>query len=65
MKTTVKTEAASITVQPFHNSSLAMCVKTASQMVSLSLTPDEVGALLFGIEQALEASEAVKLREAA
>ena len=55
MKTTVKSRTGRAEVQPLPVSGEILLSIAASGLAAISLTPDEAGALLFGIEQALEA----------
>ena len=58
MKTTIKTAACEITIGPsVHPGDLCLTIKTPSQSISTGITPDQAGALLFGLEMAMEAIE--------
>ena len=55
MKTTVKTDVGRVTVQPLTTEGrILLSLGMPGHFPGLALTPDQCGALIFGIEQALE-----------
>lgn len=59
MKTTVKiAHSSSISVNPIRNENAVFVdVNQGGQSFGFGLTPDQAGALIFGLEQALEAAQ--------
>lgn len=65
MKTTVKTDTGRVTVQPLTGEKrVLLSLGMPGHFPGLALTPDQCGALIFGMEQALEAMEAHEARRA-
>lgn len=62
MKTTIKTGTRTITVQPSKLNPGSVCIELVPNPLndigmSATLTQDQIGALIFGLEQAAEAAE--------
>lgn len=63
MKTTVKTTTGRVTIQPMATEGrVLLSMGMPGAFPGLAMTADEAGALIFGIEQALEA---LQVRQAA
>lgn len=62
MKSTIKTGTRAITVQPSKLTPGSVCIELVPNPLndlgmSATLTQDQIGALIFGLEQAAEAAE--------
>lgn len=68
MKTTVKADDGAVIVEPMGGSdnTVQLTIRTRfGDFATIDLTQDQAGALLFGLEQAAEASQIAKDRDAA
>lgn len=57
MKTTIKTAHGKVTAEPLLDGAVQLTVDQGMDYATVELTPDQIGALIFGIERAAEAAQ--------